>query len=97
MRGNLGQPDRCLDRFDLWDKESGQVIRPDWTVPCEFDTSGPSIPFEIDSSDLEWNAPTLVGGSYVHVFPNKGIPIMDANNGGSGVEYLPKAWKESVG
>jgi len=31
------------------------------------------------------------------VFPTKGIPIMDANNGGSGVEYLPKAWKESAG
>src|SRR5439155_3895391 len=53
-------------------KESGQIIRPDWTVPCEFDTSGTAIPFEIDSGDLEWNAATLTGGSWTHVFADSG-------------------------
>ena len=59
----------CLDRFDLWDRQTGTVIRPDWTTPCAYDsTTGGSIPFEIDSGDLEWNAPAFVGGSYAHVF-----------------------------
>ena len=62
----------CLDRFDLWDRQSGAVIKPDWTTPCEFDSSLVSIPFEIDSGDLEWNAPSLAGGSWVHVFANRG-------------------------
>src|SRR5205085_7867613 len=31
-------------------------------------TSGAAIPFELASGDLEWNAPTLVGGSWTHVF-----------------------------
>ena len=41
--------------------------RADWTVPCEYDTSGAAIPFELDSGDLEWNAPGLIGGSWTHL------------------------------
>jgi hypothetical protein len=30
----------CLDRGDLWDRQSGQVIPPDRTMECERDTAG---------------------------------------------------------
>ena len=62
----------CLDRLDLWDRQSGEVIKPDWTIPCVPDSSGPPSALEISSGDLEWNVPARVGGSYTHVFPNAG-------------------------
>ena len=61
----------CLDRFDLWNKQSGEIIKPDWTVPCEFDTSGGVPPMEINTGDLEWGG-NVTGGSVEHVFRTAG-------------------------
>jgi hypothetical protein len=33
----------CLDRGDLWDRQSGDVIKPDLTFECERDTAGNCI------------------------------------------------------
>ena len=64
----------CLDRFDLWNKQSGEILKPDWTTPCENDTAGAGLapPMEIISGDLEWGGP-IPGGSYEHVFKDAGI------------------------
>ncbi len=61
----------CLDRFDLWNQQSGEVIKPDWTTPCVTDTAGVSIPLEINSGDLEWGG-SVTGGVFDHVFPKAG-------------------------
>src|SRR5262249_21692677 len=61
----------CLDRFDLWNKQSGEIIQPDWTTPCQTDTAGAAMPLEINSGDLEWGVATT-GGVFDHVFPHAG-------------------------
>ncbi len=33
----------CLQRGDLWDRQSGQIIQPDRSLPCEQDTLGNCI------------------------------------------------------
>ncbi len=61
----------CLDRFDLWNKQSGEILKPDWTTPCLYDTAGLRVPFEINSGDLEYGGP-LTGGVFDHVFQKAG-------------------------
>ena len=61
----------CLDRFDLWNKQSGEIIKASWITPCQHDTTGDDVPFEINTGDLEWGGP-LVGGSSEHVFNVEG-------------------------
>ena len=63
----------CLDRYDLWNKQSGEIIKPDWTVPCDNDTTGVGLapPMEINTGDLEWGG-AFTGGSSDHVFATAG-------------------------
>ena len=64
----------CLDRFDIWNKQNGEIIRPDWTLPCNYDTTGGAVapPIEINTGDLEWSDSTLAGGAAEHVFTKPG-------------------------
>ena len=57
----------CLNRGDLWNIQTGQIIKPDWSVPCSVDTLGRQIKLELTSPDIEFN-----GGSYEHVFHDEG-------------------------
>ena len=61
----------CLDRFDIWNKQSGEVVKPDWTTPCEVDTSLGIVPLEINTGELEWGGPNP-GASAVHMFAAEG-------------------------
>jgi plastocyanin len=54
----------CLDRGDLWNKQSGQIMRPDWTVPCATDTT---LPVVINSGVIEFK-----DGSFRQTFPDTG-------------------------
>jgi hypothetical protein len=38
--------DMCLERGDLWDRQSGQIIRPDRNLPCQQDTLGNCVTAE---------------------------------------------------
>jgi plastocyanin len=57
----------CLDRWDLWNQQSGQVLKPDWSITCAIDTAGARMPFQINSGDVEFQ-----GGSYQQSFPAAG-------------------------
>jgi plastocyanin len=54
----------CLDRGDLWNKQSGEIIRPDWKVPCAPDTG---VARSLDSGVIEFE-----GGSFTLAFPDSG-------------------------
>jgi plastocyanin len=58
----------CLDRFDLWNHQSGEIIKPDWTTPCDADTPGVNDPVVINTGEIAFN-----GGSAITTFSNVGV------------------------
>ena len=58
----------CLDRYDIWNRQNGQILKPNWTIPCTSDDPSlePKTP-EINTGDIEFQ-----GGSASHVFNTAG-------------------------
>jgi plastocyanin len=57
----------CMDRGDLWNVQSGIVLRPNWRLLCDTDTTSRGLPTPMNSGDIEFQ-----GGSHETVFPNAG-------------------------
>ena len=57
----------ALDRFDLWNRQSGEVIKPNWTIPCVSESAADPPTPEINTGDIEFD-----GGSATHTFAKEG-------------------------
>ncbi len=62
----------CLDKEDLFNHQSGEIIKPDWTTPCNTDTAGARIPLEINTGDFFGDGTAAHAGSVTHVFKTAG-------------------------
>lgn len=62
----------CLDKGDLFNRQSGEILKPDWTTPCDFDTTGGILPLEINTGDIFGDGVAAHAGSATHVFAKPG-------------------------